>query len=834
MGIRHKYSERTTYITVSVCLFQLIVFVAVTVIENHKRDVLQTKLDTKRQKIANISARCFNSSQLKEHLLEKSCANDTKICLKGLKGDVGLVGVKGDIGSQGEPGLIGNIGVPGNDGQKGLPGNPGPKGSSGWKGSKGDGGVDGMRGLKGNIGNTGENGKSGIRGSRGPKGVQGTNGRKGPQGQKGFPGLKGSLGHVGDNGKIEFVDNTTVITAPLGTNIKLNCTTTPSQTVNWKHSSDQQCYPLNDGNVITINQLSPADLGEHVCTVNDGFHNIQKTIFVNSTENGHFATTYDNSTSRIESLWVKVDGQSCLTFWYRNEIIGSSPGSSIDVTTKGTSCPGKQTYVNKTIKDNQVTNWTQEFLQLPNTSDVIQFVFDVRTNNMVVSIDDISLLNGTCPLLFKFYEPENITLTIPLDGHGNINCSAEKPGDVLYSMTKMGSCQNLANTGIHTIQKASFSDAGTYVCKLISDGEVKTKFVTVNVTGNTNCTFENGICDWTQDQQDNQDWVSRSSTTPSSGTGPNSDHTFGDSTGHYMYFEASGGSQHDTAVLKSHMLSTGPYCLSMAYNMNGDSIGALNVYTKECNSTVRNKIWSVAGNKGEHWFDGCIKTPVLSQDYQIYIEAERGSTYASDIAIDDVNIHAGNCICSSKTVVRSCNFEQGLCQWHQLNTDDFDWTRLSGPTGSQATGPNNDHTTGNGYYLYIESSSPRTQDNKAELESTALPGGIQYCLTFYYNMLGATMGALHIYKEVTPSGKRAYLPPQSSLTSGTAAQSGVRSSTRTLLFTIADDHGATWHKQQVNIPVSTSDFKIILSGVVGTSFYSDLAIDDISITTGTC
>lgn len=55
---------------------------------------------------------------------------------------------------------------------------------------------------------------------------------------------------------------------------------------------------------------------------------------------------------------------------------------------------------------------------------------------------------------------------------------------------------------------------------------------------------------------------------------------------------------------------------------------------------------------------------------------------------------------------------------------------------------------GNGYYLYIESSSPRTPGNKAELESTTLPGGSQYCLTFYYNMLGATMGALHIYKEV--------------------------------------------------------------------------------------
>lgn len=44
-----------------------------------------------------------------------------------------------------------------------------------------------------------------------------------------------------------------------------------------------------------------------------------------------------------------------------------------------------------------------------------------------------------------------------------------------------------------------------------------------------------------------------------------------------------------------------------------------------------------------------------------------------------------------------CNFEnnqQPLCQWQQDKTDQFDWTRAQGPTGSFLTGPTVDHTTG--------------------------------------------------------------------------------------------------------------------------------------------
>ena len=41
-----------------------------------------------------------------------------------------------------------------------------------------------------------------------------------------------------------------------------------------------------------------------------------------------------------------------------------------------------------------------------------------------------------------------------------------------------------------------------------------------------------------------------------------------------------------------------------------------------------------------------------------------------------------------------CDFQQGFCQWFQLNDGDFNWTRHQGSTASQNTGPDADATTG--------------------------------------------------------------------------------------------------------------------------------------------
>ncbi|XP_017760283.1 PREDICTED: MAM and LDL-receptor class A domain-containing protein 2-like [Eufriesea mexicana] len=165
----------------------------------------------------------------------------------------------------------------------------------------------------------------------------------------------------------------------------------------------------------------------------------------------------------------------------------------------------------------------------------------------------------------------------------------------------------------------------------------------------TQCNFEKpDLCWWEQDPRHDFDWRRQNFETPSFhiGTGPTHDHTLGPGNdGYYMYIEASGRLVNDTARLISPMYNasyTDGGCFSFWYHMFGATVGALNVYFKKDNDLVPRLMFNEEGDQGNQWLHGIFNLPKSNRSFQIIIEGVRGSSYVSDIAIDDVAILQGS------------------------------------------------------------------------------------------------------------------------------------------------------------------------------------------------
>ncbi|XP_035699728.1 MAM and LDL-receptor class A domain-containing protein 1-like [Branchiostoma floridae] len=167
-----------------------------------------------------------------------------------------------------------------------------------------------------------------------------------------------------------------------------------------------------------------------------------------------------------------------------------------------------------------------------------------------------------------------------------------------------------------------------------------------------------------------------------------------------------------------------------------------------------------------------------------------------------------------------CDFETDLCQYTQDTTDDFNWRRDSDGTVTGDTGPTGDHTTGSGYYMYIETSSPRQNPRRqgeiARLVSpTYLLHSESQCLMFWTHMYG-------IHREECPTS-----------CVGTLRVSVTAGGTATEIWSRSGNQGNQWFDVAVSIPV-TGSYQVIFEGVTGANAHGDIAIDDVSILQGAC
>ncbi|XP_035827620.1 MAM and LDL-receptor class A domain-containing protein 2-like [Aplysia californica] len=321
-----------------------------------------------------------------------------------------------------------------------------------------------------------------------------------------------------------------------------------------------------------------------------------------------------------------------------------------------------------------------------------------------------------------------------------------------------------------------------------------------------NCDFEEGFCLWKQSKTDDIDWYTRSGQFTQL-SGPPSDHTHEDASGHYIYVRGTGQGT-NIAMLESPTvaISSGGICFKFWYFMYGTTVDGLSIYAKSSYG-IRELLWTRFGTRGPEWKFAQVHVQDMNGDTHVVIQGSGGSSFTSIIAVDDVSMNQGDCPHQP-----GCDFEDGLCNFHQLAGDDFDWTLKTSRTLSVNTGPQTDHSflTREGHYIYTEASS-RTPGQSAKIETPLLDPTTASCLVFWYSMNGAGMGTLNLLQYED----------------GTLEQSAQE------IWSQSGPQGTRWHQATVTVSDSLH-FRIIFEGIMGSNYTGDIALDDIILMPGMC
>uniref|UniRef100_A0A673AYJ2 MAM and LDL receptor class A domain containing 1 n=1 Tax=Sphaeramia orbicularis TaxID=375764 RepID=A0A673AYJ2_9TELE len=293
------------------------------------------------------------------------------------------------------------------------------------------------------------------------------------------------------------------------------------------------------------------------------------------------------------------------------------------------------------------------------------------------------------------------------------------------------------------------------------------------------CSFEFDLCSWRQSQQDNFDWLIKAGSTPTIGTGPSSDHTLRDPSGHYLYLESSfPQAAGDVARITGPMLSHRSKLCKMRFyfHMSGEGIGTLSAFILSKGQI--HLLLNLTGDQGNYW--QMREIPLSSTgDFQVMFEGKVGRNPKGDICLDDITFSPGCLLASSdscpsgflpcgngrcftpgqscdfkddcgdgtdeKDCGTSCSFEDGRCGWKSSLADNFDWTLGTG--SFQRIRPPYDHTLQdeNGHFVYLEATPVGLKGDKAHIRSSVWKESSAICkLSFWYYISHKASGTIRL------------------------------------------------------------------------------------------
>lgn len=152
--------------------------------------------------------------------------------------------------------------------------------------------------------------------------------------------------------------------------------------------------------------------------------------------------------------------------------------------------------------------------------------------------------------------------------------------------------------------------------------------------------------------------------------------------------------------------------------------------------------------------------------------------------------------------------------WQNDTTDNLDWTATNQPTPTGSTGPDYDHTTGGGMFMYLESSGngignpfkeARMLSPYFNFTTVASPR-----LRFWYHVYGFTMGDLYVDARQGSNG--VWSPVVGPLTGDID------------LWQMSETILHAW--------AGLDSVQFRFRGITGNSFSSDMAVDDVEVIAG--
>lgn len=308
------------------------------------------------------------------------------------------------------------------------------------------------------------------------------------------------------------------------------------------------------------------------------------------------------------------------------------------------------------------------------------------------------------------------------------------------------------------------------------------------------CNFEEGLCGWFQDNNDNFDWTLLDGM----------DHTIeiGKSLIVDMWNPSLRGA-FGRLVSKIQLAGPTDYCLSFFYKLYGPNTGALNVKVLDDHS-YEQILWTRSGAHGNTWHEAHCPVPHQLTNFRLMFEAVR-SGFDGRVAIDDVALVSGSC-----TVPRMCSFEGQRCGYS--SSGKVQWLHRSGFTSTLA-GPKTDHTleTEHGFYMMVNTGVDfLSSGDTAVLTSPVRQGAAKTeCILFWYHTGGENPGSLTLY--MTPAEGE-----------------------RVQVFFDDLNQGDVWRQGIGNITSTLVDWQLEFEVVGAGGRNSYIAVDDIFISAHSC